>query len=55
MVLAEIRTPASKKAGVLTFQNTEAQKQAESSKILSELLYNLMQSIRICDEKNLCI
>ena len=55
LVLAEIRTPASKKAGVLTFQNTEAQKQAESSKIISELLYNLMQSIRICDEKNLCI
>lgn len=55
LVLAEIRTPASKKAGVLTFQNTEAQKQAETSKILSELLYNLMQTIRICDEKNLCI
>lgn len=55
LVLAEIRTPASKKAGVLSFQNTEAQKQAETSKILSELLYNLMQTIRICDEKNLCI
>ncbi|NLZ17184.1 MAG: hypothetical protein GX087_05560 [Desulfobulbaceae bacterium] len=55
MVITEIRTPASKKAGVLTFQNTEAQKQAETSKILSELLYNLMQTIRICDEKNLCI
>ncbi|MDO5674494.1 MAG: hypothetical protein Q4G66_06225 [bacterium] len=55
LVLAEIRTPASKKAGVLSFQNTEAQKQAETSKILSELLYNLMQTIRICDEKNMCI
>ena len=55
LVLAEIRTPASKKAGVLTFQNTEAQKQAETSKILSDLLFNLMQTIRVCDEKNLCI
>ncbi len=55
LVLAEIRTPASKKAGEFTFQNTEAQKQAETSKILTELLYNLMQTIRICDEKNLCI
>ena len=55
MVITEIRTPSSKKAGVLSFQDTEAQRQAEASKILSELLYNLMQTIRICDEKNLCI
>ncbi len=55
LVITEIRTPVSKKAGVLTFQNTEAQKQAEASKILSELLYNLMETIRICDDKNLCI
>ncbi len=55
LLITEVRTPASKKAGLLTFQNSEAQKQAEASKILSELLYRLMESIRVCDEKNLCI
>ncbi len=55
MVITEVRTPASKKAGLLTFQNSEAQKQAEASKILSELLYRLMETIRVCNEKNLCI
>ncbi len=55
LVIMEIKTPASKKAGVLTFQNTEAQKQAETSKILSELLYNLMQTIRVCNNKDQCI
>lgn len=55
LVIAEVRTPASTKAGSLIFQNSEAQKQAEASKILSELLENLMQTIRVCDEKDACI
>lgn len=55
LVIAEVRTPASTRAGALIFQNSEAQKQAEASKILSELLENLMQTIRVCDEQDVCI
>ena len=55
VVIAESKTPPSQKAGVLDFKDAENKKQAETAKTLADLAIGLMQSIRACDEKKLCI
>ena len=55
VVLAEIKTPPSKKAGVLDAKTAQAQKQAETAKVLAELLNRTIQSVRACDANQRCI
>ena len=55
VVLAEIKTPPSKKAGVLDAKTAQAQKQAETAKVLAELLNKTIQSVRACDANQRCI
>ena len=55
MVLTEVRTPASQKAGELAPKNAQEQQWAETSRQLMDLLRNTMQTIRACDADNNCI
>lgn len=55
LVLTEVRTPASDKAGELKPKNAQEQQWAETSRQLAELLRNTMQTIRACDANNSCL
>ena len=55
LVIAEVRTPVASQAGVLEAHNVVARQQAETSRVFSDLLFKLMQSIRVCDAKKVCI
>ena len=55
LVIAEVRTPVANRAGVLEANNAVARRQAETSKLFSDLLFKLMRSIRVCDAKKVCI
>ena len=55
LVIAEVRTPPANRAGVLEAGTPAARRQAETSKVFSDLLFKLMRSIRVCDAKKVCI
>ena len=55
LVIAEVRTPPSSRAGVLEGTNMVTRQQAQTSKVFSDLLFRLMQTIRVCDANQVCI
>ena len=55
VVLTEVRTPASQKAGQLNPRTAEEKQWAETSAQLMDLLRNTMQTVRACDANNQCI
>ncbi len=55
LVMAEVRSPPAEKVGQVKFQGTKEQQAAAQSKRFADLLFQTMQTIKVCDSKGLCI
>lgn len=54
LVVSEVRTPPTTKAGEFNFKNAEQQKEAANRQAIAELLRKTMEGIRACDEQKNC-
>ena len=54
LVVSEVRTPPTAKAGDFNFKNAQMQQEAANRQAIAQLLRKTMQGIRACDEQKNC-
>lgn len=55
IVMSEVKTLPSEKAGVLTYKNDKQKKQIENTQALVGLMRGFMDTVRVCDAANKCM
>lgn len=54
LISSEVKIPASDKAGELNFKTEKEKKQAQNSSALAKVMFDFMNTIRICESENNC-